>query len=146
MADYDRNKGTQEKNSGSGCYLTTACMKYFQESFDDNCEELTILRWFRDNFVPKEDIEHYYQIAPIIVEAIDKDPSSENVYNYIYENVVSACVEAIKNGDYDSAYSRYKNSILTFEETFARNELQNRLVKALKKVYKPFYSYKYIRT
>lgn len=143
MADYDRGKGTQEK--GSGCYLTTACIKHFQESFDDNYEELTILRWFRDNFVPKEDIEHYYQVAPIIIEAIDSDPNSEIAYNYIYENVICVCVEAIKNGDYDSAYSRYKNSILTFEETFARKELQSRLVKALKRGIKPFYSYRFIK-
>ena len=46
-------------------------MKYFQENFDDNCYELTVLRWFRDNFVSKEDKEHYYEIAPIIVETIN---------------------------------------------------------------------------
>ena len=44
------------------CYLTSACMKYFQEKFDDNCYELAVLRWFRDNFVSKEDIEHYYDL------------------------------------------------------------------------------------
>ena len=43
-------------------------MKYFKENFDDNCYELTVLRWFRDNFVSKEDIKHYYEVAPIIVE------------------------------------------------------------------------------
>jgi hypothetical protein len=26
------------------CYLTSACMKHMKENFDDNCEELTILR------------------------------------------------------------------------------------------------------
>ena len=63
-----------DTSSGSGgCYLTSACMKYFQEKFDDNCYELTVLRWFRDNFVSKEDIEHYYEVAPIIVEAINKE-------------------------------------------------------------------------
>ena len=59
---------------GSGsCYLTSACMKYFQENFDDNCYELTVLRWFRDNFVSKEDIKHYYDVAPIIVENINNE-------------------------------------------------------------------------
>ena len=59
---------------GSGsCYLTSACMKYFQEKFDDNCYELTVLRWFRDNFVSKEDIKHYYEVAPIIVENINNE-------------------------------------------------------------------------
>ncbi|MDD2203067.1 MAG: hypothetical protein PHT75_01240 [Bacilli bacterium] len=115
------------------CFLTTACMKHFKDTFDDNCQELTILRWFRDNFVSQEDIAHYYQTAPVIVLAIDDNPNSEAIYDYIYENVINVCVEAIKNGDYKFAYNRYKNSILSFEETFARKELQNRLVKTLKK-------------
>ena len=62
-------------------------MKYFQENFDDNCYELTVLRWFRDNFVSKED---------------------------------------------DKVYSRYKNSVLTLKEQFARPVLEQRLVKTLK--------------
>ena len=37
-----------------GCYLTTACMRHYNENFNDNCEELSILRWFRDNFVSKD--------------------------------------------------------------------------------------------
>ena len=51
------NGGTE--HTDVKCYLTSACMKYFQEKFDDNCYELTVLRWFRDNFVSKEDIQHY---------------------------------------------------------------------------------------
>lgn len=122
-----------DTNSGSGgCYLTSACMKHMQDNFDDNCEELTILRWFRDKFVSKEDIEHYYKTAPIIVEAIDEVEENDNIYNYIYDNIVNACVVAIKNGDYDFAYNRYKNSILALEEQFARPKLTDRLVKTLK--------------
>jgi hypothetical protein len=128
----DTTSGEKETTDTS-CFLTTACMKHFRETFDDNCQELTILRWFRDNFVSKREIEHYYQTAPIIVSAIDDDPNSETIYDYIYENVINVCIEAIKNGDYNFAYNRYKNSILSFEETFARKELQNRLVKTLKR-------------
>lgn len=63
--DNDRENGTQEKSSGSGCYLTTACMIHMQENFDDNCNELMTLRWFRDNFVSKEDIIHYYEFMSV---------------------------------------------------------------------------------
>ena len=55
------------------CYLTTACMMHYLDNFDDNCYELRVLRWFRDNYVSKEDIETYYKVAPIIVEGIEKD-------------------------------------------------------------------------
>ena len=45
--------GKKETSSGQ-CYLTSACMEHFQDEFDDNCYELTVLRWFRDNFVSKK--------------------------------------------------------------------------------------------
>ncbi len=122
-----------DTNSGSGgCYLTSACMKYFQENFDDNCYELTVLRWFRDNFVSKEDIEHYYEVAPIIVESINNEEKSDIIYNYIYDNIVDYCVGQIEQGNYDKAYSRYKSSVLTLEEQFVRPKLEKRLVQVLK--------------
>ena len=68
--DNDRDNGTQDKSSGSGCYLTTACMNHMQDNFDDSCNELMTLRWFRDNFVNKEDIKHYYDVSPIIVDKL----------------------------------------------------------------------------
>src|SRR5574344_1672828 len=111
---------TTNGNTDVKCYLTTACMKCFQENFDDNCYELTILRWFRDNFISKEDIKHYYETAPVIVAAINMEEKSDLVYNYIYDNVVDYCVRQIENGNYEEAYNRYKNSILVLEEQFAR--------------------------
>lgn len=124
------NGSTEHKNIK--CYLTSACMKHFQEKFDDNCYELTVLRWFRDNFVSKEDIEHYYEIAPIIVETINKEKNANIIYGYIYENVIDYCVKQIEQGNYDKAYSRYKNSILTLEEQFVKPELVKKFVKTLK--------------
>lgn len=108
-------------------------MRYFQEKFDDNYHELTILRWFRDNFVSREDIEHYYKVAPIIVESINNDEKSSVIYDYIYDNIVDYCIEQIEQGNYDKAYSRYKNSILILEEQFAKPLLQQKLVKTLKR-------------
>lgn len=113
--------------------MTSACMKYFQESFDDNCYELTVLRWFRDNFVSREDIEYYYEVAPIIVENINNEEKSDIIYNYIYDNIVDYCVMQIEQGNYDKAYSRYKSSVLTLEEQFAKPLLQQRFIKALKR-------------
>ena len=107
-------------------------MKHMQENFDDNCNELTILRWFRDNFVNKDDIKHYYEIAPKIVEKIDSIEDNFEIYNYIYENIVSACVNAIQKGDYKFAYDRYKNSILVLEKQFVENQFQNNQEKTLK--------------
>lgn len=141
--NYDTNTGkgsidshnedkSDKSSTDTSCFLTTACMRHFASNFDDNCEELTILRKFRDKFVSREDIAHYYETAPIIVDAIDKIQDNDSIYNYIYENIVNACVTAIKKGDYDFAYNRYKNIVLILEEQFARPALEQRLVKVLK--------------
>lgn len=140
--NYDKNSWSttthgpdkKDTNPGSGsCYLTTACMKYYQENFDDNCYELTILRWFRDNFVSKEDIEHYYEIAPIIIQNINGMDKPNVIYDYIYHNIVDYCVKQIELGNYDKAYSRYKNSVLSLEQQLVRPLLQQRLVRVLKR-------------
>ena len=115
------------------CYLTTACMKHFLDIFNDNCYELTVLRWFRDNFVSKDDIKHYYNTAPMIVEAIEQEEHKDIIYDYIYDNVVDACVEAIEFGNYEFAYNRYKESILNLEQTYLKTTPQKNLVKTLKK-------------
>ena len=128
----DTTNGSTE-HTDIKCYLNSACMKYFQENFDDNCYELTVLRWFRDNFVSKEDIAHYYEVAPIIVETINKEEKSDVIYNYIYDNIVDYCVEQIEQGNYDKAYNWYKNSVLTLEEQFAKPCLQQRFIKVLKR-------------
>lgn len=129
---HNSDKSDTSSSSG-GCYLTSACIRFFQENFDDNCFELNVLRWFRDNFVLQEDIDHYYQIAPIIVEAIDKYENRDFIYNYIYDNIVDYCVTQIENGNYEEAYKRYKDSILFLEEQFAKPFLEENFVKVLKK-------------
>ena len=104
-----------------------------KEKFDDNCYELKVLRWFRDNFVSKEDIEHYYQVAPIIVEIIDKVENADIIYRYIYENIVDYSIKQIEQKNYDKAYRRYKNSVLLLEEQFAKPFLQQEFIKILKR-------------
>ena len=113
---HNEDKSEKDSSSGSGCYLTSACMEHYQTTFDDACEELMILRWFRDTFVTKEDIEYYYHIAPIIVQRIENLPNKESFYSYIYNHIVCACVHAIKEKNYEFAYKRYKDSVLFLEQ------------------------------
>ena len=92
-------------------------MYHMQETFDDSCQELMALRWFRDNFVLKEDIKHYNDIAPIIVNLINLQPNTNKIYKSI-------------------AYDIYKNSVLVLEEKFAKPIIQQQFVKTLKKIRK----------
>ena len=122
---HNSDKSQKDSHSGS-CYLTSACMKHFQDEFDDNCYELTILRWFRDNFVLKEDIALYYEVAPTIVENIDSLEDNDKIYDYIYNHIVETCVKAIENGDYDFAYNRYRSSVLALNEQFGEKEKEQK--------------------
>jgi len=137
--DYDKETfNINEKSDGEksttdcSCYLTSACMKHFQGVFNDSCDELMTLRWFRDKFVSKEDIEHYYITAPIIVSRVDSLEDNSKIYDYIYGHIIKPCVSAIKNGDYDFAYDRYKSSVVALEDEFAKPALKKELVKSLK--------------
>ena len=87
------------------------------------------MRWFRDKFISKEDKEHYHEIAPIIVNEIEKSNNKDMIYTYIYNNVVSYCVRKIEDEKFQEAYSRYKNSVLALEEQFVKPILQQENVK-----------------
>ena len=115
VPDEEEDDDNYYEVSDSRCYLTSACMRFFREKFDDNCYELTVLRWFRDNYVSKEDISHYYRVAPIIVERINKEKNSNLIYDYIYDSVVYYCVTEIEKGNYEEAYKRYKDSVVALE-------------------------------
>ena len=114
-------EGHSNSDTGSGgCFLTSACMKAKMEDFQDDCYELTTLRWFRDNHVSKEDIEHYYQVAPSIVAEIDARADATVIYQNIYDMVVSVCVHAIENHDYEKAYATYRDAVLELESQFLK--------------------------
>lgn len=103
--------GTSQNSGFSlGCFLTTACCEY--KGLEDDCEELTILRNFRDTYVPHDLVEEYYRIAPNICIKIQGDKETlEHIYN-----IIKACVEDIKADRKQSAMNRYINMV---------NELRN---------------------
>lgn len=130
-----KSGGNPRETTDTKCYLTTACMKYYLNNFADDCYELTVLRWFRDNFVSENDIKHYYNIAPFIVDGIEDEENKNIIYDYIYDNVVDYCVEQIEFGNYEEAYKRYSDSILFLEKLYAKKVLNHKLIKTLNKNY-----------
>lgn len=118
---HEENHEKPEDGSGTGsggCFLTSACMKHMKQNFDDNCYELRTLRWFRDNYVSKDDIKHYYEVAPKIVKSIDLRCDSNMIYKQIYNNVVSVCVNLIEDKKYDDAYRTYRDAVLKLESNY----------------------------
>jgi len=101
-------------SSGSGCFLTSACVK--SKGLPDDCYELTRLRWFRDNILAKTDdgkanIKQYYDIAPQIVESIDSSCQSCTEYDDIYTTWILPCVTLIDSGEYQKAADEYMKMV-----------------------------------
>lgn len=114
------NSGYTGGNSG-GCFLTSACVEYMGKA--DDCEELTVLRSFRDNYLKdttegNELVEQYYEVAPKIVEHINVSEKKERYYKYIY-SVVTNCIKLISENNYGAALSEYKNMVAGLKKEFS---------------------------
>ena len=108
-------------NDTSGCFLTSACVE--ARGLPDDCYELRVLRNFRDSYLVKQDcgeceINHYYHVAPAIVERINREDDPMNVFNQIYEELVAPCIAMIENLDFNGAHNLYRNYVLKLEEQY----------------------------
>ena len=106
------------------CYLTTACIQ--TKGLPDDCEELTLLRQFRDNYLLKKLngttlFDLYYKYSPKIIEVIEKSNEKEIIYEYIYV-VLRNCIEHIKNGELDQVFSKYCEMVIKLKEHFLPGE------------------------
>lgn len=103
--------------NASRCFITTAvCLTLGKP---DNCEELTLMRSFRDEWLREQPdgvkrIEEYYRIAPTIVAEIDKLPECLTIYADIYKQYILPCVENARNKKYmkcDEIYTDMVNAL-----------------------------------
>jgi len=115
--DYDKK---------SGCFITTACVQ--TKGLEDDCEQLQILRGFRDGFLKKvekglRDVEVYYEIAPLIVEAINSRPDQVQIYNRIYDSDIAVALGLIQKGNYQEAHHHYKDMVHRLNRQFGVQEI-----------------------
>lgn len=94
------------------CYLTTACVS--EMGLPDNCNELSKLRFLRDNYILKtaegqEMIKEYYRKAPLVVKSLNKLKNRSGIYRHIYHDLISFSVRMIENGNYEEATEYYKS-------------------------------------
>jgi hypothetical protein len=104
------SKGSTDSAQGGICFLTTACCKH--KGLQDNCKELTVLRHFRDTYVPKVLVQEYYELAPTIEPKVrDNVFVLESIYN-----TVCKCVEDIEQGNKESALNRYISMVTELKQ------------------------------
>ncbi|MDW5556081.1 CFI-box-CTERM domain-containing protein [Streptococcus mutans] len=130
--DQTKKREFEIRDDG-GCYLTTATVDYL--NLADDCEELTILRNFRDNYLAKlpngkKEIKHYYSIAPVIVNKINFSKNKEEILNNIYNQLIIPCVELIKQGQLKETYQKYKEYTLKLEQNLLAPKNKEKLTKS----------------
>lgn len=98
----------------SGCFITTAVCAASGKA--DNCEELELLRNFRDTYMMPDpyraqEVETYYLEAPTIVSDINSLPKlqREGIYKEFLEDYIEPAVWAIKTSRYHEAHIIYVN-------------------------------------
>lgn len=114
VAEQEREK------SKSNCYITTACTE--AKGLPDDCEELTVLRRFRDKYLMSREngsrlVEAYYKHAPQIVSAIRRREDEEQILARLY-GIITQCVEAIKGGNEEFAYVTYCKMVVELKNEY----------------------------
>lgn len=97
-----------------GCYISTATCRSLDLS--DTCQELELLRWFRDEVlmrdtVGRSEINAYYSTAPAIVAAIDARGDADKVYRQIFDRYLLPAICAVRQGEFTRAHKIYRELV-----------------------------------
>lgn len=81
------------------CYITTAVCETLGKG--DDCYELTLLRNYRDEYLLSQEdgeeiVSEYYNIAPTIVNRINKMPDAKKIYKNVWEKYLKPCIRLIE--------------------------------------------------
>jgi hypothetical protein len=100
-----------------GCFLTTAACIF--KGLPDNCEELVILRQFRDEYLSNSVsgqalVLEYYQTAPQISQMM-----TEQDMLYIF-SMIQQCVALIKENNNEAALSLYKSAFRVMRNKYIK--------------------------
>ena len=79
-----------------------------KQKSEDDCYELNLLRDYRDRYLAADRkgealIEEYYNVAPTIVNRINKEENAGEIYENIYQEYLQKCVHLIEQGGWKNA-------------------------------------------
>ena len=116
--------GTQFTKNGI-CYITTATINSM--GGDDNSLELMTMRSFRDNWLMEQVdgcrlIDEYYETAPLIVESINEQTNSNEIYLGIWKNYLNDCYQCITRKEYYKAKLIYIEMVTSLRRTYLIND------------------------
>lgn len=106
---YEKLKDLGNKKN-SKCFITSAVCKSFGKS--DECYELTLFRQFRDEWLinskdGKNLVLEYYKVAPTIVDTINLQENSNEIYINIWNEYLYDCMKYIEIGKLNECKNTY---------------------------------------
>lgn len=113
-----------ESSSGGLCFITTAtCVALNKE---DDCEELLAFKHYRDTVLIYESdgselIREYYRIAPRIVEAIESEKDSKQLYQKLWDDYIVVGYKYLLKNDMIKAKETYVNMVLSLCKKYKVN-------------------------
>lgn len=98
-------------NDDEECFITTACVT--ERGMADNCDELSTLRSLRENYMRQSQqgkslLAEYQTLGPAVVAAISHCENRKEIYDYLFQNMITPAVAMIKNGEYQDAVDWYQ--------------------------------------
>lgn len=104
---------------GGGCFLTTAAVEVM--GLSDDCWVLELARGFRDSYMAQsleraDEIREYYEMAPKIVEGINKKPDAKRLWKSFFWKDIVPFVKAVDQKQNERAHELYKNLIAKAKE------------------------------
>lgn len=106
------------------CFITTAICH--ADAKPDDCDELQTLRGFRDTVMAAcpewaNLTQHYYEIAPRIVDAINARADSGEIWRQLRDVYLRDAIAAVKLGENEKAISIYREMV-EVAEVFAEEK------------------------
>jgi hypothetical protein len=103
------------------CYITTAVCQTLNKG--DDCYELKTLRDYRDQYLlstieGEKIVQSYYNIAPTIVNRINKDENSIKIYENILTTYIQPCLTLIEMGKNKECSRLYSEMVISLEKKY----------------------------
>ena len=103
------------------CYITTAICETLGKG--DDCVELKTLRAYRDQVLlstpcGEQIVNSYYNIAPTIVNRINKEKQSKEIYKEILTAYIQPCLALIDQGKNEECKALYSEMVVTLEKKY----------------------------
>lgn len=103
------------------CYVTSAVCESLGKP--DDCYELKLLKNYRDGYLSsqpdgEELIEEYYNIAPTIVKRINKRENASEIYQSIFKDYISPCIQNIEAEQNEACKQIYTDMIRILQKEY----------------------------